>query len=442
MNNLHIQLGEVFAGSANHSDGSATPPMEMKDQRTAHYLEGTQRSSEGFTHTAVTPLIQKVESNATEIDYECGSVDEQWEETYPWIWLVRLVQSQLPTRLALSKLLDNNEGTSKEQSLDLTTPELAFPNTQCSKAWQHLLTNVCQFTATTHANAQRLAQLWLAGLYPAWPYLLPECEKQTPDSTARIYFEMAEKHRKAMSAFGATTPTRNPFGGTNENSSLAVEGNVKNRLHYDLSMKQFLDACNNESMSEATINPIMKEPNDTCQTGLYNSKRRKRRVLFSKLQTYKLEQRFSRQRYLTASEREQLARMLDLTPTQVKIWFQNHRYKLKRVGEDSSRICDSTSPQLFSPKTSVGGVVQANDFTVIWDEHQLLARTKELQCEDPISSTEKLIGCPKKVLHPNSPNSEFQPQESNHYVPRTTEYSKTSAQLLCRGELPKHHKTI
>ncbi|XP_021058411.1 homeobox protein Nkx-2.8 [Mus pahari] len=59
-------------------------------------------------------------------------------------------------------------------------------------------------------------------------------------------------------------------------------------------------------------------------------KRRKRRVLFSKAQTLELERRFRQQRYLSAPEREQLARLLHLTPTQVKIWFQNHRYKLKR----------------------------------------------------------------------------------------------------------------
>ncbi|XP_006835397.1 PREDICTED: homeobox protein Nkx-2.8 [Chrysochloris asiatica] len=59
-------------------------------------------------------------------------------------------------------------------------------------------------------------------------------------------------------------------------------------------------------------------------------KRKKRRVLFSKAQTLELERRFRQQRYLSAPEREQLARLLRLTPTQVKIWFQNHRYKLKR----------------------------------------------------------------------------------------------------------------
>lgn len=55
------------------------------------------------------------------------------------------------------------------------------------------------------------------------------------------------------------------------------------------------------------------------------SKKRKRRVLFSKQQTYELERRFRQQRYLSAPEREHLASIIHLTPTQVKIWFQNHR---------------------------------------------------------------------------------------------------------------------
>ncbi|KAL7888535.1 hypothetical protein AOLI_G00035090 [Acnodon oligacanthus] len=58
---------------------------------------------------------------------------------------------------------------------------------------------------------------------------------------------------------------------------------------------------------------------------------RKRRVLFSRAQTCELERRFRQQRYLSGPEREHLARSLHLTPTQVKIWFQNHRYKMKRA---------------------------------------------------------------------------------------------------------------
>ncbi|XP_016312952.1 homeobox protein Nkx-2.8-like [Sinocyclocheilus anshuiensis] len=70
---------------------------------------------------------------------------------------------------------------------------------------------------------------------------------------------------------------------------------------------------------------------DVLSVDTEHEKRKKRRVLFSKAQTYELERRFRQQRYLSAPEREQLAHLLRLTPTQVKIWFQNHRYKMKRA---------------------------------------------------------------------------------------------------------------
>ncbi|XP_074516572.1 NK2 transcription factor related, locus 9 isoform X2 [Sebastes fasciatus] len=73
-------------------------------------------------------------------------------------------------------------------------------------------------------------------------------------------------------------------------------------------------------------------------------KSKKRRVLFSKAQTLELERRFRQQRYLSGPEREQLARLLSLTPTQVKIWFQNHRYKMKR-GRAEGALQDLEIPQ-------------------------------------------------------------------------------------------------
>ncbi|CAF3898072.1 unnamed protein product [Rotaria sp. Silwood2] len=71
------------------------------------------------------------------------------------------------------------------------------------------------------------------------------------------------------------------------------------------------------------------------------SKRRKRRVLFTKQQTFELERRFRQQRYLSAPEREHLASAINLSATQVKIWFQNHRYKMKRSRPDKS-LLDTT----------------------------------------------------------------------------------------------------
>lgn len=57
-----------------------------------------------------------------------------------------------------------------------------------------------------------------------------------------------------------------------------------------------------------------------------------------------LEQRFKQQRYLSATEREAMASRIRLTPTQVKIWFQNRRYKSKKL-----ITADSTSDNNKKP---------------------------------------------------------------------------------------------
>ncbi|CAO1432426.1 unnamed protein product [Diamesa serratosioi] len=62
-----------------------------------------------------------------------------------------------------------------------------------------------------------------------------------------------------------------------------------------------------------------------------NCNRKKRsRAAFSHAQVFELERRFSVQRYLSGPERTELAKSLRLTETQIKIWFQNRRYKTKR----------------------------------------------------------------------------------------------------------------
>ncbi|KAK9885742.1 hypothetical protein WA026_012508 [Henosepilachna vigintioctopunctata] len=81
-----------------------------------------------------------------------------------------------------------------------------------------------------------------------------------------------------------------------------------------------------------------------------NQKKRKRRVLFSKAQTYELERRFRQQRYLSAPEREHLASIIRLTPTQVKIWFQNHRYKTKRAQHEKGLHDQQSNGGLPSPR--------------------------------------------------------------------------------------------
>lgn len=59
-------------------------------------------------------------------------------------------------------------------------------------------------------------------------------------------------------------------------------------------------------------------------------RKKRSRAAFSHSQVYELERRFNQQRYLSGPERTDLANALKLSETQVKIWFQNRRYKTKR----------------------------------------------------------------------------------------------------------------
>ncbi|CAF3828599.1 unnamed protein product [Rotaria sp. Silwood1] len=76
---------------------------------------------------------------------------------------------------------------------------------------------------------------------------------------------------------------------------------------------------NNNNNNEDLLNNIEKK------------KKKKARTTFTGKQIFELEKKFEDKKYLSSTERAEMATLLTVTETQVKIWFQNRRTKWKKA---------------------------------------------------------------------------------------------------------------
>ncbi|XP_072246404.1 ventral expressed homeobox [Leuresthes tenuis] len=87
------------------------------------------------------------------------------------------------------------------------------------------------------------------------------------------------------------------------------------------------NSCGYASWSESEVGDDSEEEASALQ--------RRVRTKFTSEQIRKLENTFSKHRYLGATQRRKIAEKLNLSETQVKTWFQNRRMKLKREVQDT-----------------------------------------------------------------------------------------------------------
>jgi len=89
-------------------------------------------------------------------------------------------------------------------------------------------------------------------------------------------------------------------------------------------------------------------------TGDYvvGDRKKKSRTVFSRRQVLELETTFAASRYLSSVDRCWLAARLQLSETQVKIWFQNRRNKCKRQQAADTSGVGALQPGLVTPHSS------------------------------------------------------------------------------------------
>lgn len=152
----------------------------------------------------------------------------------------------------------------------------------------------------------------------------PNTATQKPFSTHDVFsstFATPSFGKDGMSL--PNTYSNNTQNFTSMNAALSSPTSINNNITKSLSSTSSLEKQTSDEEDDDDESSQMK--------GKGGKLPRKPRTIFTSQQLRELNRSFERTHYLSLPERAELAHALNLTQTQIKIWFQNKRSKFKKI---------------------------------------------------------------------------------------------------------------
>ncbi|KAH9505416.1 hypothetical protein Btru_057204 [Bulinus truncatus] len=225
-----------------------------------------------------------------------------------------------------------------------------LPNVASSKAENPLQTDISKLVnwsvqnhfSSSPKHPQPLVTHKQSSL-PRQPINAPSLKTVTPNENSKVCNESksSQKHRKVKS-LDAAKPTRN-------SSSIQNSANIPAKDNENKKYQHKVDQTKDESSDQAVDKEKGQNPlwpawvfctrySDRPSSGPRSRKPKRNkaqdekrpRTAFTNEQLQRLKREFEDCRYLTETRRKNLAEELGLTESQIKIWFQNKRAKIKK----------------------------------------------------------------------------------------------------------------